>query len=66
MDASNDITGSVVILVLPELKSERLIIHHGNNMVDFNGSDDTADPLNWSPSYKWFLVILISLMSLIV
>lgn len=36
------------------------------SVVDFDGVDDPADPLNWSPTYKWSLVTLISFLSLIV
>ena len=36
------------------------------NTVDFDNAEDPADPLNWSSLYKWFLVLLISLMSLVV
>lgn len=35
-------------------------------IVDFDGPNDSADPLNWSPLYKWSLIILISILSLIV
>lgn len=37
-----------------------------SNIVDFDGPDDSRDPLNWSNRYKWSMVILISLLSLIV
>ncbi|KAF2800436.1 fluconazole resistance protein 1 [Melanomma pulvis-pyrius CBS 109.77] len=36
------------------------------SVVDFEGPDDPADPYNWSPLYKWTLVILISFLSLVV
>ena len=36
------------------------------NIVDFNGLDDPKDPLNWPNRYKWSMVILISILSLIV
>ena len=35
-------------------------------IVDFDGPDDIKDPLNWSSRYKWSMVILISVLSLIV
>ena len=41
-------------------------IHDGENLVDFDGSEDPLDPVNWSPVYKWFIVFLISVMSLVV
>lgn len=33
-------------------------------IIDFDGPDDPSDPLNWSPMYKWSIVIIISLLSL--
>lgn len=36
------------------------------NIVDFDGLDDPKDPVNWSNPYKWSMVVLISLLSLIV
>jgi hypothetical protein len=35
------------------------------NVVDFDGEDDPANPLNWSKRLKWSLVILVSLMTTI-
>jgi hypothetical protein len=37
-----------------------------DHIVDFDGPDDPADPLNWSSRYKWSMVVLISVLSLIV
>lgn len=37
-----------------------------DSVVDFDGPDDPADPLNCSSAYKWSLVTLISCLSLIV
>lgn len=34
--------------------------------VDFDGPDDAANPVNWSSSYKWSIVGVISIMSLVV
>lgn len=36
------------------------------NIVDFDGPGDRQDPLNWPPAYKWSMVTLISLLSLVV
>ncbi|KAM0151318.1 hypothetical protein ACHAPG_008311 [Botrytis cinerea] len=36
------------------------------NIVDFDGPDDPANPLNWSPRYKWSTVAIISMMNLMV
>lgn len=36
------------------------------HVVDFDGPEDPEDPLNWSAKYKWSVVILISIMSLVV
>ncbi|TGO57091.1 hypothetical protein BOTNAR_0208g00030 [Botryotinia narcissicola] len=33
------------------------------NIVDFDGSDDPTNPLNWSPHYKWAMVAILSLMN---
>lgn len=35
------------------------------NIVDFDGDNDPANPLNWSKKRKWFLVILVSLLTTI-
>lgn len=35
------------------------------NVVDFNGPNDPENPLNWSKRLKWFLVILVSLLTTI-
>ena len=34
-------------------------------VVDFDGSDDPSNPLNWSNHYKWALVILLSTVNII-
>ena len=36
------------------------------NLVDFDGPDDPMNPLNWSLTYKWGVVWLLSIMTLIV
>lgn len=36
------------------------------NIVNFDGLDDPENPLNWSPIYKWSIVGLISVLSLVV
>ena len=36
------------------------------NIVDFDGPDDPLNPINWSRTYKWTLVVLISFMSCVV
>lgn len=33
-------------------------------VIDFDGPDDMSNPENWTPVYKWTVVILISLMTL--
>jgi hypothetical protein len=35
------------------------------NVVDFDGPNDPENPLNWSKRLKWFLVILVSLLTTI-
>ena len=37
-----------------------------DNLIDFDGSNDPSNPLNWSWQYKWMIVMLISLMTLTV
>lgn len=34
-------------------------------LVDFDGPDDLSNPINWSKRYKWFIVVLLSLVNLI-
>lgn len=34
-------------------------------VVDFDGSDDSSNPLNWSNPRKWALVILLSTVNII-
>ena len=34
-------------------------------LVDFDGPDDQTNPLNWSRSYKWAIVILLSSVNLV-
>ena len=36
------------------------------DVVDFDGPHDLENPINWSPAYKWSIVIVISIMSLVV
>ncbi len=36
------------------------------HVVDFDSPDDPENPLNWSSQYKWSVVMLISIMSLVV
>ena len=66
MDSPKEICGSVIGLASPEPKSDEPILDLENDMVGFDGGKDPADPENWSPIYKWFIVVLVSLMSLIV
>lgn len=35
-------------------------------IVSFEGPKDPSDPLNWSLTYKWFAVILVSMSTTIV
>ena len=36
------------------------------DIVDFDGASDPSNPLNWSLTYKWTLIWLLSAMNLIV
>ena len=46
--------------------SEDDSVNSSNNIIDFDGPNDPEDPINWSPAYKWSLVVLISFMSCVV
>ena len=39
---------------------------YDENAIDFDGPKDPANPLNWSAIYKWSIVALVSVMSLVV
>jgi hypothetical protein len=52
--------------ILDVKKEHHVAQDDASNIVDFDGPDDPKDPLNWSTRYKWSMVILISLLSLIV
>ena len=39
---------------------------YAENAIDFDGPKDPANPFNWSAIYKWSIVALISVMSLVV
>ncbi|KAL2036831.1 hypothetical protein N7G274_010374 [Stereocaulon virgatum] len=41
-------------------------VNDSTNIVDFDGPDDPENSINWSPAYKWSLVVLISFMSCVV
>lgn len=49
-------------------KDENVVNEQGgnSNLVDFDGPDDPANPVNWSTSYKWTAVFLVSVMTLVV
>ncbi|KAF5878643.1 putative mfs multidrug transporter protein [Botrytis fragariae] len=36
------------------------------DIVDFDGPNNPANPLNWSPRYKWTMVAILSMMNLMV
>lgn len=50
----------------PDTDAEEHIDESESNLVDFDGPQDPINPLNWSATYKWSVVILISVMSLVV
>lgn len=33
------------------------------NLVDWDGVDDPDNPMNWSPSYKWLLTVVLGMMT---
>ncbi len=44
----------------------RILEDYPENIVNFDGPEDPVNPLNWSTVYKWSIVVLISIMSLVV
>ena len=38
---------------------------YNHRLVDFEGSDDRSNPVNWSKRYKWAIVILLSTVNII-
>ena len=35
------------------------------SLIEFEGFDDRTNPVHWSPSYKWSIVVLLSAVNLI-
>jgi hypothetical protein len=67
------ITASADVTFIPDATGHQAGAEHQHesmgdleNIVDFDGPDDPKDPLKWSSRYKWSMVILISVLSLIV
>lgn len=58
--------GSEPVSVKLEAGEEVPVNGFDQNLVDFVSPQDPEDPLNWSSAYKWSVVILISVMSLVV
>lgn len=48
---------------VPTFNALKEVENEDQNLVDFCGNDDPADPLNWEPIYKWSIVVLISTIS---
>ena len=46
--------------------SQSIIEKFNTNVVDFESADDPTNPLNWSTSYKWVIVVLLTLMNVMV
>ena len=42
----------------------QVVAKEDGNLVDFDGSDDPANPQNWPLSYKWGITVVISLITL--
>lgn len=36
------------------------------NVVDWDGPDDKANPMNWAPARKWFIAVCMGLMTFVV
>ncbi len=65
MDPQVDATAEVPY-TLPDVEKTPVSSDNQSDIVDFEGEDDPKDPLNWSSRYKWSMVILISILSLVV
>ena len=50
----------------PLSSQDRTLENDAEHVVDFDGADDPANPLNWSRIYKWGILALISVMSFVV
>ena len=50
---------------VPSIIDDEQIRENDPFLVDFDGPDDPANPLNWSRRYKWAIVILLSSVNLI-
>lgn len=67
-----DAMNEIIYAASPTINYENVTLeaqsgHQRNtSLVDFDGAEDPANPLNWSPVYKWSIVGLISVMSLVV
>ena len=45
---------------------DRSLQGYPKSFADFDGPKDPDNPLNWSTAYKWSILVLISVMSLVV
>ncbi len=46
-------------------ESQRSTYPKNSDIIDWEGSDDTSRPLNWSPVKKWTNIVLISILTLL-
>ena len=51
---------------IDDISKDARLQTHSEHAVKFDGPEDRANPLNWSPLYKWSIVAVISVMSLVV
>lgn len=65
MDPQVDATAEVKYIPEVTLAAD-ITVDDDTHIIDFDGEGDPKDPLNWSKFYKWSMVILISLLSLVV
>ena len=65
MNATDTIPAEIVSNTVATCRDQSLdtVDEH---VIDFDGPKDPHNPLNWSALYKWSIVILISVMSLVV
>ncbi|KAG9202755.1 hypothetical protein G6514_004008 [Epicoccum nigrum] len=60
------VDATVEVKYIPEVELSINVTTDTASLIDFDGPEDQANPLNWSKSYKWCMVVLISLLSLVV
>jgi hypothetical protein len=66
MELQVDATADLDVTYIPDTAmSEHASQNNLSYIIDFEGPNDPADPFNWSSRYRWSMVILVSILSLI-